>query len=84
MSRTKGAANRKENISRLKTKFVVRDQQINFRCTAEQKEMMNRISIEFGESVADIILQAVHSYAGKHYKIVRSGITQAELNEVFE
>lgn len=79
MARTKGSANIK---SRLNFNHV-RDAQIQFRCTTQQKEMINRISIETKQSVADVILQAMLKFGLNDYQVIRAGITPSELNEVF-
>lgn len=79
MARRKGSANVKSRIS----KNLVRDAQIQFRCTAQQKEMINRLSIETNTSVADLILKAVLKYSLTSYEVIRTGIEPGELNEVF-
>ncbi len=76
MSRTKGAANKNRSFSTR----APREAQINFRCTLDQKELINRISIETGMSVADLILKAISSYSLTSYQVaIKAGIKPSEL-----
>lgn len=79
MGRKKGSANRKPGNWDRK----VKDAQVQFRCTSDQREMINRISIETNQSVSDLILNALNVYGLNNYKMILTSITPKEINEVF-
>lgn len=79
MGRNKGSTNRGLLPHKPKQQ---RNDQINFRVSQQQKELINRMSNESGLSVANMILKALEQYGLTSYSIVRSNITVDEIHQL--